>query len=163
MAIGLTRCTLLSERSLNPNVLTKLVAVVVKNPENEELVSVLLEELGNIEGLKLKQHDCTTHVKVCTKTKLSQLEPRSVTRSLDISVVARMKLTEGGADCGGVASTSYSSLAAISPIQSEEKALANQNGCGVDVLFGGQRAGLTGDIISDSIPTPSCNGGGSDD
>ncbi|XP_031478249.1 pentatricopeptide repeat-containing protein At2g01860-like [Nymphaea colorata] len=56
-----------AERTLDPSVLAKLIADVAKNPEKQELVSVLLEELGNREELKLKQQDCTALMKVCTK------------------------------------------------------------------------------------------------
>ncbi|CAN6463946.1 unnamed protein product [Victoria cruziana] len=54
-------------RTLDPSVHAKLIADTAKNPERQELASVLLEELGNREELKLRQQDCTALMKVGTK------------------------------------------------------------------------------------------------
>ncbi|KAF3789105.1 hypothetical protein EJ110_NYTH19624 [Nymphaea thermarum] len=50
-------------RTLDPSIHAKLIADMAKNPEKQELASVLIEKFGNREEFKLKQQDCTTQMK----------------------------------------------------------------------------------------------------
>lgn len=70
-SFGLTRKLLLiakdNNRTLDANIHSKLILELVKNPDKYNLLSTLLNELGEREDLKLKPQDCTSLMKVCVR------------------------------------------------------------------------------------------------